>query len=150
MVRQIYTISVGGAGIRSGFTIWKQYFLEHDIDFDGSRLDKNQDMSLQSMFDETMEGRFVPRCLMVDLEPEAIDNIKVSKYGKLFHPEFMLSGKDGADGCFARGHYTIGKEIMDKVNDRLRKKERFADGGQGFIINHSVGGGTGSGLGTLI
>ena len=62
---------------------------------------------------------------------------------KLFHPEFLLSGKEDAANNFARGHYTVGKEIIDKVNDRLRKLVDNCDNVQGFVVNHSVGGGTG-------
>merc|ERR1712066_643488 len=46
--------------------------------------------------------------------------------------------------------YTVGKEILDQVNDRLRKLVDNSQNVQGFIINHAVGGGTGSGLGALI
>merc|ERR1712083_1139622 len=45
---------------------------------------------------------------------------------------------------------TVGKEILDQVNDRLRKLVDNSENVQGFIINHAVGGGTGSGLGALI
>merc|ERR1719295_596112 len=40
--------------------------------------------------------------------------------------------------------------MIDKVNDRLRKLVDNCDNVQGFVVNHSVGGGTGSGLGALI
>merc|ERR1712193_172474 len=49
-----------------------------------------------------------------------------------------------------RGHYTVGKEQMDVVNDRIRKLVDNSENVQGFIVNHAVGGGTGSGLGMLI
>merc|ERR1712154_707271 len=78
------------------------------------------------------------------------DDVKNSKYSAIFHPEFLLSGKEDAANNFARGHYTVGKEMIDKVNDRLRKLVDNCDNVQGFVINHSVGGGTGSGLGALI
>merc|ERR1712091_606193 len=45
---------------------------------------------------------------------------------------------------------TVGKEILDQVNDRLRKLVDNSQNVQGFIIHHAVGGGTGSGLGMLI
>merc|ERR1712051_920659 len=48
------------------------------------------------------------------------------------------------------GHYTVGKEIMEIVNDRLRKMVDNSENVQGFIVSHAVGGGTGSGLGMLI
>merc|ERR1719242_2996956 len=71
-------------------------------------------------------------------------------YAEMFHPEFLLSGKEDAANNFARGHYTVGKEILDQVNDRLRKLVDNSQNVQGFIVNHAVGGGTGSGLGALI
>ena len=42
-------------------------------------------------------------------------------YRQLFHPEQLISGKEDAANNFARGHYTIGKEIVDLVLDRIRK-----------------------------
>ena len=36
------------------------------------------------------------------------DEIRVGSYGKLFHPEQMISGKEDAANNYARGHYTIG------------------------------------------
>merc|ERR1712187_735225 len=59
-------------------------------------------------------------------------------------------GKEDAANNFARGHYTVGKEMMDIVNDRIRKLVESCDNLQGFLICHAVGGGTGSGLGMLI
>merc|ERR1712168_257015 len=75
---------------------------------------------------------------------------KNSRYSAIFHPDFLLPGKEDAANNFARGHYTVGKEMIDKVNDRLRKLVDNCDNVQGFVVNHSVGGGTGSGLGALI
>ncbi len=40
--------------------------------------------------------------------------------------------------------------MMDEINDRLRKLVESGDNTQGFIMNHSIGGGTGSGLASLI
>jgi tubulin alpha len=39
----------------------------------------------------------------------------------LFHPEQLIFGKEDAANNYARGHYTIGKEIIDHVVDRMRK-----------------------------
>ncbi len=50
-----------------------------------------------------------------------------------------VSSKEDAANNFTRGHYTVGKEIIDNC-----------DNVQGCIINHSIGGDTASGLDTLI
>merc|ERR1712244_59086 len=48
------------------------------------------------------------------------------------------------------GHYTIGKEIVDLCLDRIRRLADNCTGLQGFLFFNSVGGGTGSGLGSLL
>ena len=50
----------------------------------------------------------------------------------------------------ARGHYTIGKEIVDLVLDRIRKLAEQCSGLQGFLIFLSFGGRTGSGFTSLL
>merc|ERR1712166_232903 len=67
-----------------------------------------------------------------------------------YHPEQLISGKEDAANNYARGHYTIGKEIVDLVLDRVRKLADQCTGLQGFLIFNAVGGGTGSGLGSLL
>ena len=79
-----------------------------------------------------------------------IDEVRSSSYKELFHPEQMISGKEDAANNYARGHYTIGKELIDNVLDRVRKLSDNCSGLQGFLIFHSFGGGTGSGFTSLL
>merc|ERR550534_983675 len=109
-----------------------------------------EDLYFYTFFEETAAGQYVPRNLSVDLEPTVLDDIRRSEYSGMYHPEFLVNGKEDAANNFARGHYTVGKEQMDKVNDRIRKMVEDCDNVQGFIMTHSVGGGTGSGMGMLI
>ena len=48
------------------------------------------------------------------------------------------------------GHYTEGAELIDSVLDVVRKEAEGCDCLQGFQICHSLGGGTGAGMGTLL
>lgn len=79
-----------------------------------------------------------------------VDEIRVGKYKDLFHPEQLITGKEDAANNYARGHYTVGKELIDDVMDRLRKVADRCNGLQGFLFTHSFGGGTGSGFGALL
>merc|ERR1711941_260513 len=138
---------------RPSYAIWRQYCAEHDIKEDGTFRQEpanKEDLYFTTFFEETGAGQYVPRQIAVDLEPTVVDDIRTGIYAQLFHPEFLLNGKEDAANNFARGHYTVGKEILDQVNDRLRKLVDNSQNVQGFIINHAVGGGTGSGLGALI
>jgi len=151
--REVLSISVGQAGIQLGNAVWTQYSAEHQINPDGKPVKDDlsaQDKYFTTFFEETGNGQFVPRQITVDLEPSVVDDIRTGPYAQMFHPEFLLNGKEDAANNFARGHYTVGKEILDQVNDRLRKLVDNSQNVQGFIINHAVGGGTGSGLGALI
>ena len=68
------------------------------------------------------------------LEPTVIDEVRTGTYRQLFHPEQLISGKEDAANNFARGHYTIGKEIVDLALDRLRKLADNCTGLQGFMV----------------
>merc|ERR1712193_365096 len=108
------------------------------------------DDAFNTFFSETGAGKHVPRCVFVDLEPTVVDEIRTGTYRQLFHPEQLVSGKEDAANNFARGHYTIGKEIVDLVLDRLRKLADNCTGLQGFVVYNACGGGTGSGLACLL
>ena len=88
--------------------------------------------------------------LSLVLQPTVIDEVRTGTYRQLFHPEQLISGKEDAANNFARGHYTIGKEIVDLCLDRIRKLADNCTGLQGFLVFNAVGGGTGSGLGSLL
>ena len=108
------------------------------------------DDAFNTFFSETGAGKHVPRAVFLDLEPTVIDEVRTGTYRQLFHPEQLISGKEDAANNFARGHYTIGKEIVDLCLDRIRKLADNCTGLQGFLVFNAVGGGTGSGLGSLL
>lgn len=153
------------------------YCLEHGIKPDGQFTDRSQNMknddSFSTFFSETGTGRHVPRAIFVDLESSVIgnllnffkiffikqflrcdniflDQVRTGVYKNLFHPEQMISGKEDAANNYARGHYTVGKEIIDPVLDRIRRLSDNCSCLQGFLIFHSFGGGTGSGFTSLL
>merc|ERR1740138_76163 len=92
------------------------------------------DDAFNTFFSETGAGKHVPRCVMVDLEPTVVDEVRTGTYRQLFHPEQLITGKEDAANNFARGHYTIGKEIVDLVLDRIRKLADNCTGLQGLMV----------------
>ena len=89
------------------------------------------DDSFNTFFSETGAGKHVPRAVFVDLEPTVVDEVRTGTYRQLFHPEQLITGKEDAANNYARGHYTIGKEIVDLVLDRVRKLADQCSGLQG-------------------
>ena len=124
-MREALSIHIGQAGIQVGNACWELFCLEHGIQPDGQMpSDKTiggGDDAFNTFFSETGAGKYVPRTVFVDLEPTVIDEVRTGTYRQLFHPEQLISGKEDAANNFARGHYTIGKEIVDLVLDRIRK-----------------------------
>ena len=88
--------------------------------------------------------------MFVDLEPTVIDEVRTGTYRQLFHPEQLISGKEDSANNFARGHYTIDKEIVDLCLDRIRNVSDNCTGLNDFMTYHPFGGGTGSDLGCLL
>ena len=52
---------------------------------------------------------------------DCADEVRTGTYKQLFHPEQMITGKEDAANNYARGHYTIGKELIDSTLDRVRR-----------------------------
>ena len=105
------------------FNIRNSFFisLEHGIQPDGQMpSDKTiggGDDSFNTFFSETGAGKHVPRAVFVDLEPTVVDEVRLGTYRQLFHPEQLITGKEDAANNYARGHYTIGKILLEKVQN---------------------------------
>merc|ERR1712139_397065 len=76
--------------------------------------------------------------------------VRAGPFGQLFRPDNFVFGQTGAGNNWAKGHYTEGAELIDSVLDVVRKEAEGCDCLQGLQMTHSMGGGTGSGMGTLL
>ncbi|KAL8709822.1 MAG: hypothetical protein Q9220_005438 [cf. Caloplaca sp. 1 TL-2023] len=153
-MREVISLNVGQAGCQIANSCWELYCLEHGIQPDGylteERKAADPDQGFSTFFSETGQGKYVPRTIYCDLEPNVVDEVRTGPYRQLFHPEHMITGKEDASNNYARGHYTVGKELIDQVLDKVRRVADNCSGLQGFLVFHSFGGGTGSGFGALL
>uniref|UniRef100_A0A0N4ZTZ7 Tubulin alpha chain n=1 Tax=Parastrongyloides trichosuri TaxID=131310 RepID=A0A0N4ZTZ7_PARTI len=152
--REVISIHIGQAGAQIGNSCWELYCLEHGIGKDGLMDDEVKasikSFSFNNFFSESSRGKYVPRAIYIDLEPTVLDEIRTGEYGQLFHPDQLIAGKEDAANNYARGHYTVGKELIETVSDKIRKQTENCIGLQGFLVFHSFGGGTGSGFTSLL
>ncbi|KYR00417.1 beta-tubulin [Tieghemostelium lacteum] len=156
-MREIVHIQAGQCGNQIGSKFWEVISEEHGIDQDGTHRG-GEDLQLKRLqlerinvyYNEARDGKYVPRSVLVDLEPGTMDTIRASPYGKLFRPDNFINGQSGAGNNWAKGHYTEGVELVESVLDVVRKEAEGCDCLQGFQVTHSIGGGTGSGMGTLL
>ena len=153
-MREVICIHIGQAGVQVGNACWELFSLEHGIQPDGQipsdKTISGGDDAFNTFFSETGSGKYVPRSIFVDLEPTVVDEVRTGTYRQLFHPEQLISGKEDAANNYARGYNTVSKKIIDLALDRIRKLADNCKGLQGFIVFNSVGGGTGSGFGSLL
>jgi len=152
MVREILHIQVGQCGNQIGNRFWQTVIAEHNLDGGGKYTGDKAEVDLDkvSVYLRSAGDRYVPRACLVDLEPGTVDVIKASPVGKLFKPDNFVFGASGAGNNWAKGHYTEGAELIEEALDVVRKEVENCDCPQGFQICHSLGGGTGSGMGTLV
>lgn len=65
-------------------------------------------------------GKYVPRAILVDLEPGTMDSVRSGPFGQIFRPDNFVFGQSGAGNNWAKGHYTEGAELVDSVLDVVR------------------------------
>ncbi|CAH1108865.1 unnamed protein product [Psylliodes chrysocephalus] len=151
-MREIIHIQLGQAGNNIGNKFWENICDEHGVDPCG-KWHGETDLQLERInvyFNEGIRNRFIPRAVCVDLESSAMECLRSGPFARLFKPESFIFDGQGAGNNFAKGRYTEGVELMDTVLEYIRKEAEACDLLQGFQIVHSIGGGTGSGMGSLL
>ncbi|MCB1236020.1 MAG: tubulin beta chain [Verrucomicrobiae bacterium] len=147
-------VCVGQAGVQIGGALWRDFCLEHGIDPTSGQVPaggtpKGDWISFFSRFGDDAEKNYVPRTVFVDLEPSVINEVKKNS-GTLFNPACFISSDEGAGGNFAVGNRGRGGEMLPTVMDRIEGEISKCDNVGGIMILHSLGGGSGSGLGCLV
>ncbi|XP_046319565.1 tubulin beta-1 chain isoform X10 [Marmota monax] len=151
-MREIVLIQAGQCGNQIGAKFWEVISDEHGIDPTGS-YHGDGDLQLDRInvyYNEAAGNKYVPRAILVDLEPGTVDSVRSGPFGQIFRPDNFVFGQSGAGNNWAKGHYTEGAELVDSMLDVVRKEAESCDCLQGFQLTHSLGGGTGSGMGTLL
>lgn len=163
-MREIIHISTGQCGNQIGTAFWQTISAEHNIDGSGFRkAEEPASAGPEGTYSGNVHAnekldvyysqsgpRYVPRAVLVDLEPGTLDNVRSGPLGDLFRPDNFINALSSAGNNWAKGYYTEGAEIQDQVMDAVRREVELTESFQGFQMTHSLGGGTGSGLGTLL
>lgn len=152
-MKEIVVIQLGQCGNMVATEFWKKMADEHGLDPEGTY---HSDSALQLeginvFFKETDNGtRYRPRVVLVELETGVMDTVRSSSHGQMFDANSFVFGQNGSQNNWAKGHYTEGAELIDSVLDCVHHEAQSCDALQGFLVIHSLGGGTGSGMGTLL
>lgn len=90
---------------RSGAKFWEVVSDEHGINADGEYKGTN-DQQLERIsvyYNEAGTNRYVPRAVLVDLEPGTMDSVRSGPLGNLFRPDNFVFGQNGAGNNWAKG-----------------------------------------------
>ena len=113
------SVQAGQCGNQLGSKFWEVVSDEHGIDPTGT-YQGDSDLQLERInvyFNEATGGRYVPRAVLMDLEPGTMDSVRAGPYGQIFRPDNFVFGQTGAGNNWAKGHYTEGAELIDSVLD---------------------------------
>jgi len=151
-MHEIVHIQAGKCGNQIGTKFWEVISDEHGIDPTGI-YHGDSDFQLERInvyYHEATGGRYVPRAVLTGLDAEPMDAVRAGPFGQLYRPDNFVFRQRGAGGNWAKGHYTEGVELVESVMDTVRREAESCDCLQGFQLTHSLGGGGGSGMGTLL
>lgn len=128
-MREIGHLQVGQCGNQIGAKFWEEISNEHSIDENGSYYGAS-DLQLERInvyYNEVNGGKYVPRAVLVDLEPGTMNSVRSGPFGKIFRPDYFVFGQSGAANNWAKGHFTEGAELVDSVLDVVQKEAEGCD-----------------------
>ncbi|KAJ8579875.1 tubulin nucleotide-binding domain-like protein [Rhizopogon salebrosus TDB-379] len=120
-MHEIVHIQTGQCGSQIGVKFWEVVSDEHGI----------EGMRISVYYNEIGSNKAVPRAV---LEPGTMDSVRSGPLGGLFRLDNFIFGQSGVGTNWAKRHCTEGAELVDSALD----------------ITHSLGGGTGAGMRTLL
>ena len=92
------------------FQFWEIISDEHGIAPTGN-YEGTSELQLERInvyYNEASGGKYVPRAILLDLEPGTMDSVRAGPYGQIFRPDNFVFGQSGAGNNWAKGHYTEG------------------------------------------
>ncbi|XP_076761589.1 tubulin epsilon chain [Xylocopa sonorina] len=173
---QFITVQVGQCGNQIGSTFWPLALHEYGIQTTNTGMnllrtqrkhienisdlsdsfdsflfvpDNSQNLCFKDMID-LKEAKVKARAVLIDMEDSVIGGLMKGPVRDLFDRECIVTNHPGSGNNWAVGYYNHGVEYCEKLEDTIRRTVEKCSKLHGFLIVHSLGGGTGSGLGTAV
>jgi tubulin beta len=94
-MRELVHVQAGQCGNQIGAKFWEVISDEHGIDPTGT-YHGDSDLQLERInvyYNEATGGRYVPRAILMDLEPGTMDSVRAGPFGQLFPLITSSSGR---------------------------------------------------------
>ncbi|KAG5183531.1 Tubulin/FtsZ family, GTPase domain-containing protein [Tribonema minus] len=165
MPRELITIQVGQCGNQIGRCFWQQALAEHAsaaAALGGRATSATYDDCMSSFFRnvDPRSGRDLgvgtplaalkARAVLVDMEDGVVNETLNGPLGELFDQRQLVTDVYGAGNNWAHGYAAYGPQYGDALLEAVRAAAEKCESLQSFFLMHSMGGGTGSGLGTYL
>jgi len=130
MPRELITLQAGQCGNQVGSEFWSQLCAQHGISPNGTvnEIHPNPIDRKDVFFYQSDDSHYIPRAILLDLEPRVIHNILTSEYRSLFNRENVFMSKDGggAGNNWAFG-YAKGEKVHEEIMDIVDREAEGSD-----------------------
>uniref|UniRef100_A0A1Y1NIM8 Tubulin/FtsZ GTPase domain-containing protein n=1 Tax=Photinus pyralis TaxID=7054 RepID=A0A1Y1NIM8_PHOPY len=165
---EFITIQVGQCGNQIGSTFWPAVLDEYGFQAGKTTRKRptstNFESSFHSFFSvpsnnkcgdfntlaDLVGANVKARSILVDMEDSVVSKFKTGPFRSLFDEKCIVSNYPGSGNNWAEGYCYHGPLYRERLLNVIQKAVDKCDSLQGFILLFSMGGGTGSGLGTYI
>ena len=146
MVKEIINIGIGAPGINIVDTIFSQLALEHNVTHDGCQTSdksmENSDDLKSTVFSETKEGKFVPRCLFFDADSCPMEKVKTGPKKEFYNKNNYVHGKESSASLCSKAMNYFRYQLKDTILDQVRREVEKCDSFDAFNIHGSLCGGS--------
>lgn len=138
MPREMLSLHVGQCGNQIGMSFYEKLCNEHGISPDGMlREDATAVDRKDVFFYQADDEHYIPRAILLDLEPRVIDKIRAGPYRQLFNEEniFVDMEGGGAGNNWGTG-YTRAETVKDEILEMIDREVGGSDSLEGFMLMH--------------
>ncbi|XP_041471461.1 tubulin epsilon chain-like [Lytechinus variegatus] len=160
---QSIVIQVGQCGNQIGCRFWDLALREHAtynkkgiFDESLSSFFRNVDARYSNPLDLGIgDGKqkitsLKARAVLIDMEEGVVNELLKGSLRDVFDHRQLLTDVSGCGNNWAVGHKLYGSQYQEQLEECIRTAAECCDCLQCFFIMHSMGGGTGSGVGTAV
>ncbi|EDO46346.1 predicted protein [Nematostella vectensis] len=157
---QSIVVQVGQCGNQIGCRFWDLALREHAstnktgvFDESLSSFFRNVDTRLKDIPVGNSKGKIKSlkaRAVLIDMEEGVVNNILKGPLHDVFDCQQLITDVSGCGNNWATGHMLYGHQYKEQISETIRHAAELCDCLQCFFLIHSMGGGTGSGVGTYV
>ena len=160
---QSIVVQVGQCGNQIGSRFWDLALREHARMSSGAVFDSAFSSFFRNVDTRTAPPTEIPlgdgtrkvaslkaRAVLIDMEEGVVNSLLSGPLRDVFDATQLITSSSGSGNNWAVGYQTYGAQYREAISDTIRRAAEKCDCLQSFFIIHSLGGGTGSGLGTYV